>query len=91
MSKSSRRPNREEIKAKRKEHKKAQKQLRQDEITNGLHAVSHATISNHTCEYSSVEQECRVRNETVAEQMKIFRAKLAISINGATECRNLNG
>lgn len=78
MSKPSRRPNREEIKAKRKEYKKAQKQLRQNEIANGLHASSHATISNHKCKYSSVEQERIVRNEAVFEQVKIFRAKLPI-------------
>lgn len=78
MSKQSRRPKREEIKAKRKEYKKAQKQLRQNEMANGLHASSYATISNHKCEYSSVEQEFLIRNETVFEQIKIFRIKLPL-------------
>ena len=76
MSKPSRRENREQIKAKIKEYKKAQRQLRQDEKAKGLEAKSHATITNHTCAYETVEEESRVRNEAVCGQMMIFRGKL---------------
>jgi hypothetical protein len=76
MSKPSRRANREQIKAKIREYKKAQRQLREDEKAKGFEAKSHATISNHTCAYESVEEESRARNEAVCGQVRIFRAKL---------------
>jgi len=41
MSKPSRRPNREQIKAKRKEYKEAQRKLRQDEKAKCLKVPSH--------------------------------------------------
>jgi hypothetical protein len=78
MSKPSRRENREQIKAKIKEYKKAQRQLREDEKVKGFVAKSHATISNHTCVYESVEEESRARNEVICEQVRIFRAKLPV-------------
>lgn len=78
MSKISRRPNREEIKAQRKSRKRAQKQLRQDEKARGLNATSHGTISNSKCKYESVEEERQVRNEAVAENLKFFRSKMPI-------------
>lgn len=78
MKKLSRRPNREIIKAKRKEFKKAQKQLCQDEKAMNLHTSSHGTISNCKSRYGNVEEEGRIRNEAVAEKMSIFRAKLPI-------------
>jgi hypothetical protein len=78
MSKPSRRANREQIKAQRKQYKQAQKILRQNEKAQGLKAPFHATISNHTCEYQSVEQERCARNEAVAEKMRIFRSKLPV-------------
>jgi hypothetical protein len=65
MSKPSRRADREQIKAKRKQYKEAQRKLRQDDKAKGLKAPSHATISNHKCAYSSVEEERFARNETV--------------------------
>jgi hypothetical protein len=78
MSKPGRRADREQIKAKRKQYKEAQRKLRQDEKAKGLKAPSHATISNHKCAYSSVEEERFARNEAVAEQVRIFRAKLPV-------------
>jgi hypothetical protein len=44
MSRIRRRPNREKIKAERKQYKKAQKTLRQDENAKGLQKASHGTI-----------------------------------------------
>ncbi len=81
MSKPSRRPNNKQIKAKRKAYKQAQRELRQDEQAKGLKLPSHATISNRKCEYKSVEQERCVRNEAVAEKIRIFRAKLPVLLS----------
>ena len=78
MSKPSRRPNREEIKAQRKERKRAQKALREELKRKGLECSSHATISNHKCDYQDVEEERAARNEAVWEQLKVFRAKLPV-------------
>ena len=78
MSKASRRPNREEIKAQRKERKRAQKALREELQGKGVTISSHGTISNHKCEFGSVEEEGHARNEAVFEQVKVFRAKLPV-------------
>jgi len=78
MSKPSRRPNREKIKAQRKERKRAQKALREELKGKGLNPSSHSTISNHKCEFESVEEEGAARNEAVLEQLKVFRSKLPV-------------
>jgi hypothetical protein len=78
MSKPSRRPNREEIKAQRKERKRAQRALREEQERKGLKGSSHATISNHKCAYKDVEEERAVRNEATWEQLKVFRARLPV-------------
>lgn len=78
MSKVSGRPNREQIKAQRKERKKAQKGLREDLKRKGLSGSSHPTISNHKCAYKDVEEERAVRNQASWEQLKAFRAKLPV-------------
>lgn len=78
MSKSDRRPNREKIKAQRKERKHAQKLLREELKRKGMKCRSHATISNHKCECKDVEEERRVRNEAVWEQLGVFRSKLPV-------------
>lgn len=57
MSKPSRRPNREEIKAERKQYKQAQKKLRQEKEGNGVQTASHSTISNCKSRYESIEEE----------------------------------
>jgi hypothetical protein len=78
MSKPSRRPNREQIKAERKERKRAQKALREELKGKGFKICSHATISNHKCEFGSVEEEGAARNEAVLEQLKVFRSNLPV-------------
>jgi hypothetical protein len=78
MSKPSRRPNREQIKAQRRERKRVQKALREEQRAKGFAASSHATISNRKCEYETVEQERAVRNEALCEQVRIFRSKLPV-------------
>ena len=76
MSKPSRRPSREEIKAQRRERKQAQKELRRSQSLEGLTPVSRPTISNHKCRYGSVEEERNARNEATWDQLKFFRAQL---------------
>ncbi len=78
MSKPSRRPNREKIKAKNRQYKEAQRELLQDEKAKGLQRPSHGTISNCKCRFESVEEEGRIRNEVVTEHLSIFRSKLPI-------------
>ena len=78
MSKPSRRPNREKIKAQNKQYKKAQKMLRQDEKAAGLQKLSHGTISNCKSRFESVEEERCARNEVTAEHLSILRSKLPI-------------
>ena len=81
MSKISRRPNREKIKAQRRQYKQAQRKLRQDEKSKGLVSPCHGTISNCKCRYESVEEERHVRNDVVAQKVKIFRSKLPVLLN----------
>jgi len=81
MSKISRRPNRERIKAEKKQYKKAKKVLREDENAKGLQKVSHGTISNCKCKIENVEEEKLVRNQVVAEKIKMFRSKLPVLLN----------
>ena len=81
MSKISRRPNRERIKAEKKQYKKAQKVLREDENAKGLQKGSHGTISNCKCKIENVEEEKLVRNQVVAEKIKMFRSKLPVLLN----------
>jgi hypothetical protein len=78
MSKPSRRPNREEIKAQRKERKRAQKALREELKGKGFNISSHSTISNHKCEFKSVEEEGEARNAAVLGQLKVFRDRLPV-------------
>ena len=78
MSKPSRRPNREEIKAQRKERKRVQKKLSTELKAKGFSPSSHATITNHKCDYESVEVERTARNEALCEHVRIFRSKLPL-------------
>ena len=78
MSKVSLRPGREEIKELRKEKKKAEKALRERQKAEGLKAPFKAAIPNRKCEYKSVEEEQRARQEATTEQVMVFRTKLPI-------------
>jgi len=81
MSKPSRRPNREEIKRKRKQKKWAENVLRAHQKAEGLIPLPSATISNCKSEYKTVEEEKEARIEAVTEQVRIFRSKLPILLN----------
>ncbi|HKJ75881.1 MAG TPA: hypothetical protein VKA64_01615, partial [Gammaproteobacteria bacterium] len=85
MSKVSRRPGREEIKAKRRQRKRAQKELGRKLEGEGLKRESHGTIANRKSGYKSVEEEGLVRNEAAWEQLKVFRGKLPVLLRRLSE------
>jgi len=78
MSKPSCRPNREAIKAKRKKIKVAQKELRKNQREQGLNPKSHASHSNATSIYDTVEQEHDGRLEAVSEQVRLMKSQLPL-------------
>lgn len=76
MSKPSCRPNREAIKAQRKERKEAQRELRRTQKAAGLEVPARVNIPNRTSQYKSVEEEKSARLEAVSQQVKVYRAAL---------------
>lgn len=78
MSNVSRRPHREEIKATRRQRKRAQKQLGHTHEENGMKKTSHNTIANHKSRYLSVEEEGLARNQATWEQLKVFRSQMPV-------------
>ena len=78
MSKPSRRPNREAIKAQRKDKKRAEKLLRQRQKAQGLHVSSGFSVSNCKSEYKTVEEEIEARHEAVTEEARVLKANLPV-------------
>jgi hypothetical protein len=78
MSKPSRRPGREELKAQKKERALAQKALYKKHKAEGFKIIPHTTNSNSKCTYKNTEEERLVRNETATGQFKFSRAQLPI-------------
>jgi hypothetical protein len=78
MSKESRRPHREEIKKLRKAKKKAEKELRARQESEGLQATRKPSIPNRKSEYTTVSEEQKAREEATLEQMRVVRAKLPV-------------
>jgi hypothetical protein len=78
MSELSRRPNREAIKRQRKAKKKAEKTLRERQRAEGLKRPIKRIVANRKCGYKSVEEEREARQDVVAEQVRVFRAKLPV-------------
>ncbi len=76
MSKRSRRPGREAIKDARKDHKKAERELRKKQKAQGFEAPCSQSIENHKCPWRSVEEEAAMRLESVSAQIKAYRAAL---------------
>lgn len=81
MSKRSRRPGREAIKEQRKERKKAQRELRDDQKAQGFDVPSSATISNRKCPYKTPEEEGAMRLDAVSQQIKAYRAELPVLLS----------
>ena len=78
MSKPSRRPNREAIKAERKARKKAQRELRQRQQAQGLSTPIRPSLPNQKCPYQTVEEERSARLDAVGQQVKVYRAMLPV-------------
>jgi len=78
MSKVSRRPSREEIKGIRKEKKKAERELHARQKAEGLKVPIKVAIPNRKCEYRSVEEEQKARQDVTTEQVKVFRSRLPV-------------
>jgi len=76
MSHASRRANREELKAQRKERNRAQKALRCRLEQEDTPRKPHATTLNGKSRYRSTEEEGEARTEAAWEQLKVLRAKL---------------
>jgi len=88
MSKRSRRPGREAIKAQIKDRKKAQRQLRDAQKAQGLDVPSSATISNRKCHYKTVEEEGDMRLAAVTAQIKVYRAELPILLKRLSKIKD---
>jgi len=78
MSKPSGRPNREAIKAQKKERKKAQQALRQSQKAAGLDAPVRPSLPNRKCPCEDQAQEKAMRLEVVSQQVKVYRAMLPV-------------
>jgi hypothetical protein len=78
MSHKSRRANREEINAKKKERKLAQKVLRKRLEQEGLSMPSHTTTSNGKCRYKNTVEEGLARTEASFGQFHVMLAKLPV-------------
>ena len=76
MSKVSRRPGREEIKAQHKLRTRAQKALGCQEVQEGLRRSPTATIANGKSRFTTTEEERAARQDASFEQLKVFRAQL---------------
>ena len=76
MSKRSCRPNREKIKAHRREKKQQQKLLREMQKAQGLIPKSHGTTPNTKSTYETVEEEIEGRIEATTGQMNIIKMQL---------------
>ena len=88
MRKMSRRPNREEIKTQRKEKKKAERALRERQRAEGLILPVKSSIPNRKSEYKNVEEEQKVRQDAVSEQVRVFRAKLPILLGRLSKIKD---
>ena len=88
MSKRSRRPGREAIKAQIKDHKKAQRELRDRQKAEGLDVPSSATISNRKCPYKTVEEEGVMRLDAVTQQIKVYRAELPVLLERLSKIKD---
>lgn len=88
MSKPSRRPNREAIKAQKKARKKAQQELRKTQEASGLIAPPSATLSNRKCDYKNEEEERAARFDAVSQQIKVYRAVLPILLKRLQKIRD---
>jgi len=83
MSKVSRRPGREELKALKKEKRRAEKGLRERAGT-----VSHNTLPNHKSVYDTVEDELEGRLDAVVNHLGYFRSRLPALLKRLSRIRD---
>jgi len=76
MGKQSGRARREELNRHKVEKRRAQRELRRRQKAEGLKPFETVTLSNGKSEWETVEQEKEARQETVEEQVKVFRSVL---------------
>jgi hypothetical protein len=76
MGKQSGRARRKELNRFKVERRRAQRELRQRQKAEGLKPFETVALSNGKSEWETVEQEKEVRQETVEEQVKVFRSVL---------------
>ena len=88
MSKASRRSSREEIKRIRKEKKKAEIELRTRQKAEGLKLPFKASIPNHKCSYTTVEEEYEIRQDATFEQIRVFRSQLPLLLKRLTKIKD---
>ncbi len=88
MSKRSRRPNREAIKAGIKEHKKAQRELRAAQKAQGFDVPSSATISNRKCPYKTTEEEGAIRLDATRQQIRAYRSVLPVLLERLSKIKD---
>ena len=74
MSTPSRQERRQELSRQKKERRRAQRKLREQQKAEGLTPLPTATISNGTSEWTSVEEEKQARQEAVEEQLRVYRS-----------------
>jgi hypothetical protein len=78
MSKRSRRPGREAFKEQRRARKKAQRQLRQRQQTEGLSAPARPSLPNRKCPYQDQQEEREARLDAVSQQIQVYRSQLPV-------------
>jgi hypothetical protein len=84
MSKPSRRPGREALKAQRKERQRGQRQLRERQQEDGLTVPTRPSLSNRTCPYQNEEEERAARLDAVGQQVKVYRSMLPVLLTQAS-------
>jgi len=76
MSKPSRRPNREQIKAQRREKKKQEAALRERQEQAGLKPSIPPALPNACCAYATVDEEREARTQAATGQLGVLRQQL---------------
>lgn len=88
MSKRSRRPGRDAIKAQKKEREKAQRELRQRQKEQGFIVPVQPSMPNRTCPYKTEEEERAARGDAVSGQIKVYRSLLPVLLNRLSKIRD---
>ena len=101
MSKPGRRPNREARKEHKAKLKAARKELRKRQREQGLEEAPQSGYTNSQCPWKTVEEEQSAREESVAGQLGLLRARLPILLrrlakikdprNPQEKCAQING